>query len=159
MRAYEFLDQPVTRCVHFVQTGGAGESVEREVAAAKKKGVKFVYWSYLNGGRDSTTIADPLAAELGLEHAPYGNLPWIRFLDDLISLAYRYAGLVIIIDRADLLITERRDDMFNCLEAFLHQFHHWYDQKKPCHLCFQMAKDDFVTEFFAREAGDGMSRE
>ena len=42
--------------------------------------------------------------------------------------------------------------MFNLVEAFLIQFHHWYDQKKPCHLCFQMVEDAYVTDFFTREA-------
>ncbi len=107
---------------------------------------------------ESTTIADPLATALQLEHAPYGN-PWVQFLDDLITLAYRYDGLVIVIDRADLLMAERRDDMFECLEAFLHQFHHWYDQKKPCHLCFQLVEDDLVRELFSRQAGREVSRD
>jgi hypothetical protein len=140
------------RCVHFVQSSAYNEFLEAEVEAAKKAGVKFAYWNYLHGGREATTLANPLAIALGLEHTPYANLPWTQFLDDLITLAYRYDGLVIVVDRADLLITEKRDEMFNCLEAFLIQFHHWHDQKKPCHLCFQLAEDDHVTNLFTREA-------
>ena len=49
-------------------------------------------------------------------------------------------------------MTEKSDEMFDLVEAFLVQFHHWYDQEKPCHLCFQVAEDDDVTEFFTREA-------
>lgn len=166
MRRYEFLDQPVTRCVHFVRTREFSKFLESDVETARRKGVKFSYWNYLNGGRESASVASPLATALGLEHAPYGHLPslqhapygnllWVKFLDDLITLAYRYDGLVIVIDRADLLVTEKCDEMFNCLEAFLVQFHHWYDQKKPCHLCFQMVEDDYVTNLFTREAGEG----
>ena len=153
MGGYHYIELPVTNCVHFVQDCGSS-SIESTVEAARRKGVRFAYWSYLDGGREATTIANPLAAALGLEHAPYGGLPWVPFLDDLITLAYRHDGLVIVIDRADLLITERREGMFDCVEAFLHQFHHWYDQKKPCHLCFQMVKDDHVTELFTREGRD-----
>jgi len=36
---------------------------------------------------------------------------------------------VIIVDRADILLRERPDDMFDLIESFLIQFHHWYDQK------------------------------
>jgi hypothetical protein len=106
VRRYEFLDQPTTRCIHFVRTGASREFLEEQVEAARKVGVKFAYWNYLQGGRESTTLADPLAIALGLEHAPYGNLAWVQFLDDLITLAYRNDGLVIVVDRADLLLTE-----------------------------------------------------
>jgi hypothetical protein len=152
VRRYDFLNQPVTRCVHFVRTSVSSGVLEAEVEVDRRVGVRFAYWNYLHGGREATTLADPLAIALGLEHAPYGNLPWVQFLDDLITLAYRYDGLVIVVDRADLLIKEKRDEMFNCLEAFLTQFHHWYDQKKPCHLCFQLVEDDDVTNLFTREA-------
>ena len=61
--------------------------------AAIKEGVKFVYWNYLEGGSEpSVTIADPPERALELEHGPYGS-SWIRFLDDLITLAYRYRRL------------------------------------------------------------------
>ena len=144
------LYRSTTHCVHFVRTSASSEFLEAEVEAARRVGVKFAYWNYSHSGKESRSVADPLAIALGLEHTPYGNLPWTQFLDDLITLAYRYDGLVITVDRADFLITERPDEMFNCVEAFLIQFHHWYDQKKPCHLCFQMVKDDYVTNLFTR---------
>ena len=153
MAQYERLDRPGTHCVRFVRTGEPGGFLEADVEAAMKSGVRFAYWNYLDGGREASTLANPIANSLRLDHAPYGNLVWTQFLDDLITLAYRCDGLAMVIDRADLLITERRDEMFNCLEAFLIQFHHWYDQKKPCHLCFQMVKDDHVTKFFTCHVG------
>ena len=151
MRAYEALHLPLTRCVHFVKTREFDGSQESVVQAAIKEGVKCVYWNYLDGGSESVTIADPLGMALKLEHAPYGTLPWIKFLDDLITLAHRYRGLVIIVDRADTLLRERPDDMFDLIEAFLIQFHHWYDQKKPCHLCLQMEENKSVQGLFVTE--------
>ena len=144
------LDRPATYCVHFVRTDTS--SKEEQIEAARKVGVKFAYWNYLDGGRESATLADPLGAVLGLEHVPYGRHSWVQFLDDLITLAYRYDGLVIVVDRADVLVTEKSDEMFDLMEAFLTQFHHWYDQKKPCHLCFQMVEDEHLASFFTREA-------
>jgi hypothetical protein len=142
----------MTRCVHFVRTSPSGLR-QADVDVAKGVGVKFGYWNYLDGGKDAPSIASPLARALGLEHAPYGPLPWVEFLDDLITLAYRHDGLAIVVDRADHLVSERSGELFECVEAFLHQFHHWYDQKKPCHLFFQMVEDQQVTRLFAREAG------
>lgn len=149
MRGYETLDRPGSGCVHFVSTRSSG-LLEIRKELASKPGRKIAYWSYLNGGREATTLADPLAIALELEHAPYGNLPWTQFLDDLITLAYRHEGLAIVIDRADLLVAEKRDEMFNCIEAFLIQFHHWYDQRKPCHLYFQLVEDADLTSHFAQ---------
>jgi hypothetical protein len=146
-----YLDKPMTRCVHFVRTSASG-LIEADIEAARGAGVKFAYWNYLDGGRDAHSIASPLASALGLEHAPYGPLPWVEFLDDLITFAYRYDGLAIVVDRANLLASERSDELFECVEAFLHQFHHWYDQKKPCHLFFQMVEDQHVTSLFTQEA-------
>jgi hypothetical protein len=132
-----------------VNTREFDQSVEEVVEAAVKTGVKLVYWVYLDGGGTSTTIADPLGSALQLQHRPYGQA-WIRFLDDLITLAYRYPGLVIVVDHANILLRERPDDMFDLIEAFLIVFHHWYDQKKPCHLCFQMEQNDSVRRVFVR---------
>jgi hypothetical protein len=153
MIGYEALNLPLTRCVHFVKNREIDGSEERVIEAATQEGVKCIYWNYLDGGSGSTTIADPLGRALELKHAPYGRVPWIEFLDDLITLAYRYSGLVIIVDRADILLRERPDDMFDLIEAFLIQFHHWYDQKKPCHLCLQMEENHSVRRLFVSETG------
>jgi hypothetical protein len=140
MRGYEVINRLSTGCVHFIRTGSSG--LFEAQALVSESGGKFAYWNYLDGGREAATLANPLAIALELEHAPYGNLSWTQFLDDLITLAYRHEGLAIVIDRADLLIAERRDEMFDCIEAFLIQLHHWYDQKKPCHLYFQIGEVD-----------------
>jgi hypothetical protein len=152
MLGYSAIDLPMTRCVRFVRNHEIDGSEGRIVEAALKEGVKFVYWDYLDGRGESVTIADPLGRALELDHAPYGKFPWVPFLDDLITLAYRLRGLVIIVDHADGLLRERPDDLFNLIEAFLIQFHHWYDQKKPCHLCFQMEENQFVRRLFLAEA-------
>jgi hypothetical protein len=152
VHAYQGLDLPLTRCVHFVRTQEFDRPLEQAVEAAVGKGVKFAYWDYLDGGSASATIADPLGRALELAHAPYGTwLPWTKFLDDLITLS-RYPGLVIVVDHADILLRERPDDMFDLIEAFLIPFHHWYDKKKPCHLCFQMEQNDSVRRAFVRGA-------
>jgi hypothetical protein len=140
----------MTRCVHFVRTSPSG-LLKADIDAARAAGVKMSYWNYLDGGRDAPCVASPLGSALGLEHAPYGPRSWVQFLDDLITFAYRYDGLAIVVDRANFLASERSDELFECVEAFLHQFHHWYDQKKPCHLFFQMVEDQELTSLFTPE--------
>lgn len=75
-----YLDKPTTHCVHFVRTSPSG-LLQADVEAARGAGVNFGYWNYLDGGRDAHSIASPLARALTLEHAPYGRLPWVQFLD------------------------------------------------------------------------------
>ena len=84
MRRYEFLDQPTLHCVHFVRASPPSGFLEEHVEAARKAGVIFAYWNYLHGGREAITLADPIGVVLRLEHPPYG-LPWVQFLDDLIT--------------------------------------------------------------------------
>jgi hypothetical protein len=152
VNGYGGVDLPLTDCVHFVRTGDFDGSQEQAVEAAVRKGMKLVYWDYLDGGSASATIATPLGRALELAYTPYGNLPWTQFLDDLITLSFRYPGLVIVIDHADSLLRERAEDMFDLIEAFLTQFHHWYDKKKPCHMCFQMGEHGSVRRAFGRGA-------
>jgi hypothetical protein len=152
---YGFLTQSVrvTRCVHFVVTRELDRDEEQLVEEAVSKGVRFVYWDYLDGGSASATIADPLGRALELAHVPYGGpLAWVQFEDDLIDLSVRYPGLVIVVDHADILLREKPYDMFELIEWFLHCFYHWYEKKKPCHLCFQMERNDSVRRLFVRGA-------
>src|SRR5882757_88748 len=151
MFGYSAINLPMTRCIHFVKNDEMDGSEGRLVEAALKEGTKIVYWNCADGG--SATTADSLGRALELKYAPYGRVPWIEFLDDLILLADRLRGLVIVVDRADLLLRERPDDFFNLIEAFLVQFHHWYDQKKPCHLCLQMEENQSVRGLFVAESG------
>jgi hypothetical protein len=73
VRAYEFLDRPATCCIHFVTAREVDVTLKHEVDEAIRRGVKYVYWDYLDGGGTSITIADPLGRTLQLEHAPYGG--------------------------------------------------------------------------------------
>ena len=76
--------------------------------------------------------------------------PWVPFLDDLISLSFRLNGLVIVVDNADVLMETARGDVFDLIEAFLIQFHHWFEKKKPCHLCFQMERNELIGRIFSK---------
>ena len=75
-------------------------------------------------------------------------VPYVQFLDDLGALSLSAGGVLIVVDRADLLLKDRPDQMFDLIEAFLVQFHHWFEAKKPAHLWFQMEHNGIVGTTF-----------
>jgi hypothetical protein len=100
-------------------------------------------------------IANTVARELNLQHAPYQPRTspyqpevWVPFLDDLITLSKHEKGIVLFVDSADAFLAENSRGMFRLIEAYLIQVHHWMEKKKPCHLCFQMERDDSLRAQF-----------
>ena len=57
--------------------------------------------------------------------------------------------MVLIIDNSDVFLKEKPRDLFDLIETFLLQFHHWFEKRKPCHLCFQMEKNEIIRLTFA----------
>jgi hypothetical protein len=104
--------------------------------------------------RIANAMTNAIAAQLKLEHAPYaprepGKIEeWVPFLDDLIGLSDRVSGISIIIDNADVWLSTDKKTLFKLMEAFQIQLHHWQEKKKPCHLFFQMEKNDLVRRIF-----------
>ena len=72
----------------------------------------------------------------------------VRWLDDLISLAYTTTGVVIVLDNAGPAFSNHRRHFTQMIEAFLVQFHHWLEQEVPCHLCLQMSPNPLVAQLF-----------
>jgi hypothetical protein len=154
MSGYVGLNRPSSACIHFIR-GQTSEADLRELQSElQKRGIIYAYVEY---SKDSEiSFADQIASRLSLDHQPYGQrrgtgfpLPWVPFLDDLITLSRRQNGLVIIVDNADNLFRDNQDDAFDLIEAFLIQFHHWFEKKKPCHLCFQIVNSPMVEKVFA----------
>lgn len=111
-------------------------------------GIRCVYIDYRNIEYGDLHIANAIARELSLEHAPYPDRPWVPFLDDLITLSEHEKGVVIFVDSADVLLAENSRGMFGLIEAFLIQVHHWMEKMTPCHLCFQMEPSDSLRVLF-----------
>jgi hypothetical protein len=57
--------------------------------------------------------------------------------------------MVLAIDNAAELLRENSNDMFDLIESFLLQLHHWLEKEKPCHLCLQMERNELVRKAFA----------
>jgi hypothetical protein len=111
-------------------------------------GIRYVYIDCRRLMADPESTCDAVAVAIGAEHAPYGEEHWVRLLDDLISLSVKLSGLVIVMDHADRLFEVNRSKIFDLIESFLIQFHHWLEKTKPCHLCFQMSPHPLVGEVF-----------
>ena len=155
MSNYWDILRSTTDCVQFAYAADVDEEFLPLPAEMRANGVVHAYVDYLEVRRSGAHICNVIAKALRLENAPYEAVPgprgihiWIPFLDDLGGLSYQVEGAAIIIDNADVLLAEDSKTMFKLIEAFLAPLHHWLDQKKPFHLCFQMEKSDLVRRIF-----------
>jgi hypothetical protein len=147
MRGYEGLDRPWSRCIHFVRRQMSEVDLREMRSKLQKQGIVRAYVEYSRNSEIS--LANQIASRLSLDNQPHGQSPWVPFLDDLITLSYRQNGLAIIVDNADDLFRDNQDDAFDLIEAFLIQFHHWFEKQKPCHLCFQIENNPVLQKVFA----------
>jgi hypothetical protein len=155
MSGYSRLLRSSTDCLHFVFSDQI-EPTEREVARQLRQA--GILCAYLDAAEiaqhDALSTANALGLTLGLDHSPYGKQSnfgpsiWVPFLDDLITLSHRETGVAIIIDNAFSFDGQYRRTLFGLIEAFLTQFHHWLEKRKPCHLCLQMDAASWVRETF-----------
>jgi len=148
MRGYYAMDRSTSACVRFVRNAEVDGDVHEVFAEARSLGLRCVYVD-LRASQAGGVLANQMAHALQLPHAPYTHKHWLCFLDDLITLAHREKGLVIVVDGGWLLLEERRDELFDLIESFLLQFHHWLEQAKPCYLCLQMEPNSEISAFFA----------
>jgi hypothetical protein len=148
---YGGILRPLSACVHFVYNDCIDDSINKTVSQVEEKGIAHAYLDY-DARNEHARLPDQIADVLGLPNRPYGHLPWVELLDDLGSLSFRANGLVIVIDNADILLEKARNDFFSLTESFLTQFHHWFEKKKPCHLCFQMERNELIGKLFFRSS-------
>jgi hypothetical protein len=149
---YSRIGLPVSACVSFVRNREIdGDELRAKVADVKAKGIVCAYLDYLQIRGLPGHIGDHIARVLKLLHPPYGRAhnPWIPFSDDLISLSNRVNGMALIMDNSEVFLNENPRDLFDLTESFLLQFDHWFEKRKPCHLCFQMEKNEIIRSAFA----------
>jgi hypothetical protein len=143
-------------CVHFMYADFFSGAPQAAVGDLRSAGVRCVYTDYRNVEYGDLHIANAVARELKLQHAPYPPPTstfqpqvWVPFLDDLITLSeHEKKGVVLFVDSAYAFLAENSKGMFRLIEVFLIQVHHWMEKKKPCHLCFQMEPDDSLRAQF-----------
>jgi hypothetical protein len=144
MRGYSGIDAPLSACLHFVRNLEVDDSTADIFATAKRQDIAILYVDYRQLTQAGHSIFDEIAERLQFEHRPYACGDRVRFVDDLITLAYRMPGLVIVVDYGSDFLSREPEDFFDLIEVFMVQFHHWLDLKKPCHLCFQMEQNEMI---------------
>ena len=151
MLGYSRIELPVSGCVHFVRNDDVNGDLREIVAHAKSKGIVCGYLDYMDTRGVPGHITDHIARTLKLDNPPYGGAPspWIPFLDDLITLSDRVDGMALVVDNAHVFLREDQNNFFDFIESFLMQLHHWFEKQKPCHLCFQVERNDLVRQAFA----------
>jgi hypothetical protein len=149
MRGYSDIVRSTSACVHFVE---AKEIDEEELVdirrALDEADIRCSYVDCRDLIDAPHRTCDAIGAAVLAEHFPYGPNGWIPLLDDMITLSMKLPGLVIILDHADELFGIDRSQIFDLVEAFLIQFHHWLKKEKPCHLCIQMSPHSLVSAIF-----------
>jgi hypothetical protein len=151
MRSYWDIDRATSHCISFVEADEVDDELAELVDAVRKRGFKIAYVDCARFIDCPWEISSAIGNELQTDHPPYhegqeANLA--RWLDDIISLAYKTSGLVIVLDNGHLIFHRHRKVLTDLIEAFLVQFHHWYEQKVPCHLCIQMEPSPVVAQLF-----------
>jgi hypothetical protein len=85
MRGYEGLDRPWSRCIHFVRRQMSEVDLREMRSKLQKQGIVRAYVEYSRNSEIS--LANQIASRLSLDNQPYGQSPWVPFLDDLITLS------------------------------------------------------------------------
>ena len=104
------------------------------------KGIAFAYIDGGNTGEDEAL--NSLGRQLQTDHPPYdpdppsGTSGWIRFMDDLETLSFREAGVVIVVDNASQLFSDPASWAFKLIEMWVLQLKGWQRREVPCHLVF-----------------------
>ena len=138
-------------CVHFIRNNEVDEpSLLAIFEELHRRSIIPVYVDYLAVKALNKSVVDEIASLLPGMHAPYPALPWVAFLDDLVTLSHQISGLVIVLDNADSLLEVDRGYFFDLIESFLVPIHHWFGKSKPCHLCLQMERNERIGEIIAR---------
>jgi hypothetical protein len=114
----------------------------------RSTGIKTAYVDYLEIPPRREHIESVIGRLLGLARAPYAPQDWTTFSEDIAALAQRETGLAIVIDNAEPFLSTDKKTMLKLIEAFQTQLVHWLEQGKPCHLFFQMEKNDLVRRIF-----------
>ena len=137
-----------SNAVHFLDNTQVDDLEHALVNHLRSTGIKTAYVDYLEITPRKEHIASVIGRLLGLARAPYPPQDWTAFSEDLGALAPREAGLAIIVDNAEPFLSTDKKTMLKLIEAFQTQLTHWLKQGKPCHLFFQMEKNDLVRRIF-----------
>jgi len=154
MRGYSDITRATSSCLHFVDVAEVDDDDRDLFSEAIAHGAVVVYVDCSRFVDRHWLIPSEIGRLANMDHPPYHNeqvVNWVRWLDDLISLAHSRPSLVVVLDNAHLVFVPQLGFFTDMIEAFMIQFHHWSERSKPCHLCFQLTPNKLVREFLGGE--------
>ena len=155
MRGYSDIDRSTSHCVTFVESFEIDDELPERVSKIRDRGYRIGYVNCAEYVSRPWEIASAIGFALQADYPPYHEidqeLNLVRWLDDMTSLAYKTPGVVVVLDNADQVFFVHRRHITQLLEAYLVQFHHWLEQKIPCHFCLQMSPHPSVAQLFGPE--------
>ena len=135
--------------MHFFDNTQIDDLERALVDDLRTAGIRTAYVDYLEIAPRTENIASLIGRLLVLKQAPYASQQeWTAFSEDLAALSQSETSVAIIVDNADQFLSADRKTMLKLIAAFQAQFAAWIKQNKPCHLCFQMEKNDLVRHIF-----------
>ena len=151
MLGYRNIDRSSSHCLAFVEANEIDADLPALVAKIRASGFRIAYLDCAQYMERPWEMATAIGCALQTDHPPYHvgtQTQWVRWLDDLISLANRAPGLVIVLDNADQMFLAHRHHITEMIEAYLIQFHHWFERDLPCHFYVQMSAHPAVATSF-----------
>jgi hypothetical protein len=152
MRGYSDITRATSSCLHFVDASEVDPEDRESFSEARAGGSVIVYLNCAEFVGRHWLIPSEIGRIASMDHHPYHEgteANWVRWLDDLISLAHSRDGLVLVLDNAHTVFVPQLRFFTSMIEAFMIQFHHWSEREKPCHLCFQLSPTPLVHEIAA----------
>jgi hypothetical protein len=137
-----------SNAVHFLDNTQVDDLEHALTDQLRSTGIRTAYVDYLEVTPRRENIASVIGRLLGLSRAPYPPQGWTAFSEDLGALAEREPGIAIVVDNAEPFLSTDKKTMLKLIEAFQTQLTHWLERGKPCHLFFQMEKNDLVRRIF-----------
>jgi hypothetical protein len=151
MRGYWDINRSTSHCIAFVEAAEVDEELREIVDEIRARAFRIAYVDCSQFAERPWEIGSAIGLALKTDHPPYHEneeLNLVRWLDDLVSLAYTTAGVVIVLDNVEPVFSRHRRHFTELIEAFLVQLHHWLERGVPCHLCLQMSPNPLVAQFF-----------
>jgi hypothetical protein len=102
----------------FVRNSEIDDSINDIFEDLQKREIVVLYIDYRKFLDANNSLFRAVAEGLNLEHQPYGEGELVLFLDDLITLAFKIEGLVIVIDNADEFLSKESNVFFDLIEVF-----------------------------------------
>ena len=131
---------------------GSDRDYQEDIRNLRAESISVIYVNCAEYLGRCYELRDAIGYAAGMDHPPYtGDQPihWVRWWDDLYSLGFLSAGMIVVLDNAHLMFDAERQFMTFLLEWFLQAHTSWAQRGVPLSICFQMASCPALGVAFA----------